>query len=532
MTGETGAGKSILLTALGLALGDRADSSYIRPECKRAEINLEFDLSDANIAQQWLQENELDDGKHCLIRRVITQDGRSKAFINGSPVNLQTLQSLSEKLVEIHGQHGHLTLLKSEEQRRFLDESADNQKHIIKLNTIFHQWKQHGGELQTLIQAASDQTEREELLRYQINELDQLDLENFNFAALSEEHSTQANLGQILSNGQLQLNLLYENEQQSVNQMLGQAISALSEISEFAPEINEINSQLTEAQIQIEEASQELRHYLDSQELDPQRLELLEEQISTIHNLSRKHQISPEEIPELNLTLKKELDNLTHSGERIEELKKSVAQSETHYYQLAQEISKRRKNTASTTQTQISDVINELGMPQGEFVIEVTQQQDSPPRLNGLDKIEFLVSANPGLPPRPLAKVASGGELSRISLAIQVSSSHEKMAPTMIFDEVDSGIGGGIAEIVGQKMRDLSKNRQVICVTHLPQVASQAHHHLFVAKKNDKDITESTVSPLNKQERIVEVARMLGGVKMTEHTLNHAEEMLELGAKN
>ena len=532
LTGETGAGKSILLTALGLALGDRADSSYIRPDCKRAEVNLEFDLSDANNAQQWLQENELDDGEHCLIRRVITQDGRSKAYINGSPVNLQTLQSLSEKLVEIHGQHAHLTLLKNEEQRRFLDESADNQKHITKLNAIFHQWKQTGEELQTLIQAASDQTEREELLRYQINELDQLDLENFNFAALSEEHSTQANLGQILSNGQLQLNLLYENEQQSVNQMLVQAISALSEISEYAPEINEINSQLTEAQIQIEETSQELRRYLDSQELEPQRLELLEEQISTIHNLSRKHQISPEEIPELNLTLKKELDNLTHSGERIEELKKSVAQSETHYYQLAQDISKRRKNTASMTQTQISDVINELGMPQGEFVIEVTQQQDSPPRLNGLDKIEFLVSANPGLPPRPLAKVASGGELSRISLAIQVSSSHEKMAPTMIFDEVDSGIGGGIAEIVGQKMRDLSKNRQVICVTHLPQVASQAHHHLFVAKMNDKDITESTVSPLNKQERIAEVARMLGGVKMTEHTLNHAEEMLDLGAKN
>ena len=322
LTGETGAGKSILLTALGLALGDRADSSYIRPDCKRAEVNLEFDLSDANIAQQWLQEYEFDEGKHCLIRRVITQDGRSKAFINGSPVNLQTLQSLSEKLVEIHGQHAHLTLLKNEEQRRFLDESADNQKHIIKLNTIFHQWKQKGEELQTLIQAASDQTEREELLRYQINELDQLDLENFNFTALSEEHSTQANLGQILSIGQLQLNLLYENEQQSVNQMLGQVISALSEISEYAPEINEISSQLTEAQIQIEEASQELRRYLDSQELEPQRLELLEEQISTIHNLSRKHQISPEEIPELNLTLKKELDNLTHSGERIEELKK------------------------------------------------------------------------------------------------------------------------------------------------------------------------------------------------------------------
>jgi DNA repair protein RecN (Recombination protein N) len=532
LTGETGAGKSILLTALGLALGDRADSSYIRPDCKRAEVNLEFDLSDADDASQWLLKNELDDGKHCLIRRVITPDGRSKAFINGSPVNLQTLQSLSEKLVEIHGQHAHLTLLKSEEQRRFLDESADNKKQLTELNAIFHQWKQDGEELQVLIQAATDQSEREELLRYQINELEQLDLENYNYAVLSEEHNTQANLGLILSNGQTQLNQLYENEQQSVNQMLGQAVSALSEISEFAPEINEINSQLTEAQIQIEEASQELRRYLDSQELDPQRLELLEEQISTIHNLSRKHQTTPEEIPELSLALKKELDNLTHSSERIEELKKSVAQSETQYYELAQEISKQRKNTASATQKQISTVINELGMPQGEFVIEVTKLEDSPPRLNGLDKIEFLVSANPGLPPRPLAKVASGGELSRISLAIQVSSSHEKMAPTMIFDEVDSGIGGGIAEIVGQKMRDLSKNRQVICVTHLPQVASQSHHHLFVAKKNNTDMTESTVTPLDKQERIAEVARMLGGVKMTEHTLNHAEEMLNLGSKN
>ncbi len=272
LTGETGAGKSILLTALGLALGDRADSSYIRPDCKRAEVNLDFDLSDADVALQWLQENELDDGEHCLIRRVITQDGRSKAFINGSPVNLQTLQSLSEKLVEIHGQHAHLTLLKSEEQRRFLDESSDNQNNIAELNAVFQQWKQQGEELHALIQAATDQTEREELLRYQINELEQLDLENFNYSALSEEHNTQANLGLILSKGQMQLNQLYENEQQSVNQMLGQAVSALSEISEYAPEINEINAQLTEAQIQIEEASQQLRRYLDSQELDPQRL--------------------------------------------------------------------------------------------------------------------------------------------------------------------------------------------------------------------------------------------------------------------
>ena len=532
LTGETGAGKSILLTALGLALGDRADASYIRPGSKRAEINLEFDLKDASDAQKWLKDHELDEANLCLVRRVISQDGRSKAFINGSPVNLQTLQTLSEKLVEIHGQHAHLTLLKNEAQRVFLDSAADNTAILSQLNQIFQQWQQKGKELKTLIESASDQTELEELLQYQIQELEQLDLEHFEYSVLSEEHAMQANLGLILSNGQKQLDRLYENEQQSVNQILTQSIAELTEISEFDPELNDINLQLSEAQIQIEEASQQLRRYLDGQELDPQRLEILEQQLSSIHDLFRKHQVKPEELPDLYVTLKQQFENLTHSSEHIEELTKSVAELEDHYQQLATELSEKRQLAAKTNQKAISDVIKELGMPQGEFVIQVSQIADNTPRLNGLDKIEFLVSANPGLPPRPLAKVASGGELSRISLAIQVSSDQNKMAPTMIFDEVDSGIGGGIAEIVGKKMRTLSDNRQVMCVTHLPQVASQAHHHLFVAKKNDTDITTSMVTPLQKQDRITEVARMLGGVSMTEHTLNHAQEMLELAEKH
>ncbi len=532
LTGETGAGKSILLTALGLALGDRADSSFIRPDCKRAEVNLEFNLTDAEPAQNWLLENELDDGDSCLIRRVITQDGRSKAFINGSPINLQTLQSFSGKLVEIHGQHAHLTLLKSEEQRRFLDESAGNQKNIKQLNSIFEQWQQLNLDRDHLIKAATDQTEREELLRFQIQELEQLDLENYNYAALSEEHAVQANLEQILTKGQEQLEKLYESEQLSANQILAQAVSELDEISKYAPEIGEINSQLAEAQIQIEEASLQLRRYLESTELDPGRFQYLEDQLSIIHAISRKHHIDPENLQDLAIHLQQDLDNITHSSERIEKLRESIQQLENKYRQLSQKISDKRQTAAVRCQKKISDIIQELGMPQGEFVINVTPLPDATPRLNGLDKIEFLVSANPGLPPRPLAKVASGGELSRISLAIQVSTSHDKMVPTMIFDEVDSGIGGGIAEIVGQKMRHLSQNRQVLCVTHLPQVAAQAHHHLFVSKMADTSSTESTVLLLNEEQRIKEIARMLGGVNITEHTLSHAQEMLSLATTN
>ena len=295
LTGETGAGKSILLTALGLALGDRADSGYVRPDCKRAEINLEFDLSDAPQAQQWLKENELDTEQQCLIRRIVNSDGRSKAYINNRPVTLQSLQELSEKLVEIHGQHAHLTLLNNDEQRRLLDAYAKNQPLLDSVNACYRQWHQANKELASLIKSSVDQTEREELLRYQIEELQQLDLANFSYADISEEHSKLANLGQILSTGQAQVDMLYENDQLSVNQMLNHSLSELSHIAQFAPELNEICTMLSEAQIQVEEASLQLRRFLESQEADPQRLEALENQIGIIQSLSRKHHVTPDE---------------------------------------------------------------------------------------------------------------------------------------------------------------------------------------------------------------------------------------------
>lgn len=525
LTGETGAGKSILLTALGLALGDRADSGYVRPDANRAEINLDFDLSDAPLAKQWLVDNDLNDEQHCFIRRIVNQDGGSKAYINNRPVTLASLKQLSALLVEIHGQHAHLTLLNPEKQRQMLDVFANNKSLLDKVNSIYQSWKQTNSELNNLITASADQVEREELLRYQLQELQQLDLEHYDYSALSEEHNRLANLGQILDQGQRQLDILYENEQQSVNQMLSHSLTALTDLTQFSPELVEITELLTEAQIQIEEGSQQLRRFLESQEADPQRLKWLDNQIGIIQDISRKHQTQPELLPQLALDLEQELNNITHSSERIDELTQNTQQLLTNYQKLSLKLSENRKQNGKKLEKSISEMIKELGMPQGDFLVSVTPHNDDTPRAYGNDKIEFLVSANPGLPAKPLAKVASGGELSRISLAIQVTTSTDKTTPTMIFDEVDSGIGGGIAEIVGQKLRRLSNNRQVLCVTHLPQVASQAHQHLYV-KKDQTETTSSTVSTLNTKHRIEEVARMLGGVNITENTLAHAEEML------
>ncbi len=526
LTGETGAGKSILLTALGLALGDRADSGYVRPDSKRAEINLEFDLADAESARLWLQAHELDDGPHCLVRRVVNQDGRSKAYINNRPVTLQALQQLSGKLVEIHGQHAHLTLLNADEQRRLLDAFAGNPALLDELNACHRQWHQAYKELSALIKASADQTEREELLRYQIDELQQWDMKLFDYAALSEEHGRLANLGQILQTGQAVLDGLYENDAVSATSTLNRSVCGLQHIAHYAPELPAIVTLLTEAKIQTEEAALQLRRFLDSQEADPVRMAELENQLAILHALSRKHQIKPEGLPAQLAKLEQEWGALTHSGERIGELQTRTAQLLTDYHALASQLSQQRRSGGDRLQRQISAMIKELGMPQGEFLVAIEPLPGEAPKPNGQDHVCFMVSANPGMPPKPLAKVASGGELSRISLAIQVTTANDKTTLTMIFDEVDSGIGGGIAEIVGQKLRSLSQNRQVLCVTHLPQVAAQAHHHLYVEKNHQTDITSSNVRLLSDGERVEEIARMLGGVNITANTLAHAEEML------
>ncbi len=532
LTGETGAGKSILLTALGLALGDRADSGYVRPECKRAEINLEFDLTHIQQARQWLEDNNMDEGHRCIVRRIVSDDGRSKAFINNRPVTLQTLQELCESLVQIHGQHAHLNLLNNDEQRRLLDTFGKNQNLLDKVNNCYRRWHQCNQDLETLAKANVDRQQREEYLRYQIDELRQIDLQQYDYKALTEAHNKLANMENIIAIGQRQVDSLYENDHLSVNQMLNQGVNDISQIAQYAPELNNICTLLSEAQIQTEEAALELRRFIKSQEADPQRMATLENQLTIIQKLSRKHHVPPEALPELAKNLEHELDGLTHSSESIANLTALAEELLKEYQKLASELSTIRQQQAVKLQQQISAMIKELGMPQGDFIVDFKTIDGATPKLNGNDKIEFLVCPNPGLPAKPLAKVASGGELSRISLAIQVVTSSDKAMPTMIFDEVDSGIGGSIAEIVGQKLRCLGAGRQVLCVTHLPQVAAQAHHHLYVEKNSQSEITSTTVRLLDDDERVEEIARMLGGITITENTRAHAREMLTTGTKN
>jgi len=525
LTGETGAGKSILLTALGLALGERATADYVRPNCKRAEVNLEFDLTASPAALTWLQDNDFDDNQLCLIRRIVGNDGRSKAYINNRPVTLQTLQVFTRQLVEIHGQHAHLTLLESEEQRRLLDNYGKHAALLERVNACFRQWQTAQHELQQLQKKRSSAEQREALLRYQLTELEALNLAQFDYDALSESHRKLANLDQILSVGQTELDALYDADK-SVHWHTKNSLKALTHLQQFAPELTTINALLNEAQIQIEEAVHELRDFLANQEANPAQLLELEQQIGVLQDLSRKHHVKPNELLALQQRLENELAQLSHSGERISELEKLTANYRQNYAPLSAELSAQRQKSAKKLQQQISRMMKELGMPNGEFLVEVNTFINDAPKLNGNDGVTFLISANVGLPPKPLAKVASGGELSRISLAIQVTTASDKTTPTMIFDEVDSGVGGGIAEIVGQKLRQLSGNRQVLCVTHLPQVAAQAHHHLYVEKQHHADMTASQVRLLTDEERVIETARMLGGVELTANTLAHAREML------
>lgn len=527
LTGETGAGKSILLTALGLALGDRADSGFIRPGSSRAEISVSFDLEDAVDAFRWLEENELleQDGE-CLVRRVIGRDGRSKAFVNGRPVTLQALQELGSRLVEIHGQHAHVHLLRETEQRRILDEAAGNESLLEQTGALYERWRSIRLELDTLIDKAKDQSAREELLRYQIEELEQQDISELDYSALAEEHTLLANVGKILTTAQTQFELLYEDESHSVNARLAQAIHVLSDLIRLAPELEETTTLLGEAQVQVKEGALLLRRQLERIEADPGRLDWLDRRLGDIHRLARKHQVGPNELPGLLESLRSELSSIARGTEKIEVLQVELQQVLADYEKVADKLSQRRKAAASKLQARISEMILELGMPQGRFLVEVRTEQGKEPAPFGRDQVEFLVSANPGLPPRSLAKVASGGELSRISLAIQVAAIDSKTVSSLIFDEVDTGIGGRVAEIVGQKLRALGRGRQVFCVTHLPQVAAQGHCHLLVEKISTDGVTQSSVRKLSRDERKLEIARMLGGIRVTQQTLAHAEEML------
>jgi DNA repair protein RecN (Recombination protein N) len=529
LTGETGAGKSILVDALGLVLGDRADSSVIRYGCERAEISASFDTGDNTAAGQWLQAQELYMDGECQLRRVISREGRSRAYVNGRPLPLQSLREIGELLVDIHGQHEHQSLLRSAVQQQRLDDFGGHRDLLAEVRTLYEDCKRSRQQLDAARQEDHDRDARLDLLRYQSQELAALGLTVEEIGALDEEHARQANAGRLLDACQRGLDRLDADDGGSAYVLLSETLDELSDMARLDSGLTETTALLNEAAVLVQEGISSLRHYSEQLELDPQRLQWLEERIGILHDLARKHRCKPLELPAAEADINRALDAMEHSDQRRAELDNRLRELETAYRQAAELLTRKRQQAANAFGKQITTAMQSLGMAGGIFEVSVQPRADAAFGRTGLDVIEYRVSANPGQPLQPLVKVASGGELSRISLSIQVISAGSESIPTLIFDEVDSGIGGGVAEIVGQKLRALAANRQVLCVTHLPQVAAQAHRQLQVSKLAGDNTTRTSIRELTADERIDELARMLGGMKITRQTREHAREMLEQG---
>ncbi len=526
LTGETGAGKSILVDALGLALGDRADTGMIRNGCDRAEITAVFTLSGSGEIAAWLQEHDLEAGEECILRRVLVPSGgSSRAYINGSPVPVKLLQAFGDLLVDIHGQHAHHSLLRRAFQLDLLDEYAGHGTLRRETEEQFRQWREAGDKLQRLRRDSSDRSEQLELLRYQVKELAELRLEAGEIAALTEEQRRLSNAGQLMESCGALLELLYENDD-ALHGQLTRGTAQMEELSATDPALSEPRELMENAAIQIQEAAHTLRHYLDRLELDPVRLESVDQRLADIHELSRKHRCKDEELPALLSRLRDDLETLEHADIHLADLEKEVAELRENYLTLARKLGDQRQAAAQRLQAEVSEGMQSLGMPGGSFEIGLDTLDEANATASGLNRVEFLVSANPGQPVKPLVKVASGGELSRISLAIQVATARCSGVPVLIFDEVDVGIGGGTAEIVGKLLRRLGQYRQVLCVTHLAQVAAQGDNHLQVAKSDNGGEVWTEVNILRPEQRIDEVARMLGGLEITDQTRAHAKEMV------
>ena len=531
ITGETGAGKSIMLDALGLTLGDRADSGVVRPGADKADILATFDLEDIPEAQVWLKERDLDNDGPCILRRVITAEGRSRSYINGSPCPQGDLKALGELLIDIHSQHEHQSLLKTDTHRRLLDEYAGATDLARQVQLAAQRWRQTRQELERLSNSGDEQRARHQLLSYQLEELESLSLGENELEQLEQEHKNLTNAESLLSICRQVVEQCSESDSGNVLNALTASLHRLGSVNNSPTALSEATDLLSSAQIQVEEAVGELNRFLDHFDADPARLQLLEERLDAICTLARKHRIQPNEVATLQQKLLDEIETLNANDESIERLEHEVQAFARHYQEKARELSDLRHSSSTRLASAVEQEIHRLGMPGGRFQIELKAIPGSEPHPHGLEHVELLVSANPGQPLKALAKVASGGELSRISLAIQVITAQTSRVPTLVFDEVDVGIGGPTAEIVGQLLRRLGERGQVMTVTHLPQVAAQGHQHLFVHKVRDNDATRTAVSKLTKAERIEEVARMLGGIDLTKESLAHARKMV-ITAKN
>jgi len=528
LTGETGAGKSILLDALSLVLGERADSSQIREGSNRAEISALFRIDPEQLEyfSRWLNEQGFpmeDDGQTLLLKRTIEGNGRSRAFINGSVATLAQLREAGDQLVDIHGQHAHQLLLKGGAQRELLDRHAG----LLMLATeVAQSFKTLNDSRRLLEQAenAGQDIERErERLEWQLEELTELSPQEGEWAGIQGEHARLANGAKLIGGCQEAIELLSDADN-SIESSLSKVCSNIGALAEHDPALSSVSESLEGAQIQLDEAIHSLNRYLQKLDLDPARLIQVEERMQALHSAARKYRTEADELPKLLSETTERLDALTAS-QNIDALRDKVQQEEAAYLKLAKQLSQQRGTAAADLGKSVTDAMQDLSMAGGRLEIALTPLAEG--GSHGLEQIEFLVAGHAGSTPRSLAKVASGGELARISLAISVITSKASFTPTLIFDEVDAGIGGAVAETVGKRLHQLGQSQQILCVTHLPQVAAQGNHHLKVSKSQSGDKTISKVQPLGRGERVEEVARMLGGATITDTTRRHARELLE-----
>lgn len=526
LSGETGAGKSILVDALALLLGERGDALAVRQGADRADLSAEFDLEDAPECARWLEENALaEEAGSYLVRRLLDASGRSRAFINGRAATLAQLKTAGEFLVDIHGQHQHQSLLRASAQRELLDAYGGLTELSGHLGEIYRAWQQRRDRrIAAENNAAASAAEREQL-EWQVREIEALNLSAEEWQAVLAEHARLAHAASLIETAQLAVEALAEAEGSALSR-LNLALSRLENVLEYDARLRPIVETLEPARIQLQEACSALRHYADKVETDPHRQREVEQRIEAVHGTARKYRVKPEGLPELLIGAKPRLAELAESAD-LDNLRRLEEEAQAAYLAAGKKLSAARKKSAGKLSQEVTDAMQKLAMAGGVFQVALDPLQS--PGAHGLEDISLLVSAHKGMPPQPLARVASGGELSRISLAIQTVTSRVAQVPTLIFDEVDAGIGGRVAEIVGRMLKQLGKGHQVMCITHLPQVAASADHQWRVNKSTDNGRVSSSVTVLDAAQRVEEIARMLGGLKITETTRRHAAEML--GAK-
>ncbi len=525
LTGETGAGKSILLDALSLALGERADPSQIREGKNRSEISAIFSINPPlkKLVTPWFNEHDFSiEDDVIIVKRVIDTSGRSKAFINGSTATLSQLKEMAEYFVDIHGQHAHQLLLKSGAQRDLLDKQGKLEPLVIEVKVLYQAWQQSLKQLKLAKEAGESLQKEQERLSWQLEELDALAPKNGEWSEIEVEYARLANAAKLIEGSQLAVQLLQEQES-NAEELLSRAFHEIADLAKLDNHLEDARIAIESAQIQISEAGHSLNRYLQKIDVDPERLEIVEERLKALHSAAKKFKVTPEELPTTWLEIKEKVAAIKNSQD-LDALEEKLKESHSAYLKSAKKLSQERNKAAKVMESSVTAAMQDLAMSGGVFAIQLDPLPEG--SSHGLEQIDFLVAGHPGVSPKSLSKVASGGELARISLAISVITSEASQIPTLIFDEVDSGIGGAVAETVGKRLKELGQAHQVLCVTHLPQVAAEGHQHWKVIKETKNNVTTSSMTSLNRQERVEEIARMLGGAEITDTTRRHARELL------